>query len=93
MKWLDELKEYREKLGTDMHAIDSLDYNNFDWFPKEWIDRLIEIAEREEYSYLCPSGRKYCNLCGALSPDSEDDGLTKLRGHAEDCPYSDEWKP
>lgn len=79
-EWLDELKEQRTReLELDAKGLfaavgDHPDYERF-------IDRLIEIAERTEWSgFHLATGNEYCPLC------------YEHFKHAKTCPYSDSYK-
>ena len=63
MRWLEEYKEYIQNevpifmAGVSVYSIDG-----------DTIDRLIAIVERAEWTFLCPSGRRFCELCGGQKP-------------------------
>lgn len=86
MKWLDEAREYKKKYDT-------ASFDNQEWIADYIIDgffdRLLEIAERAERSPVVHRGIKIgenCGVCGKLWFED------KSWGHADDCPFSDNYK-
>ena len=62
MKWLSRLKIQIDNVEGERNTVRFFD---IEW---EELDRLIAIAERAEWTFLCPSGRRFCELCGGQKP-------------------------
>ncbi len=96
MRWLADIKQQLEaqaclSLMTKLTPDDAYGGMYYAVHP-DYFNRLIEIADKAEWFFLCPSGRRYCEFCGGQKPGTEPTGLANaFFDHLPTCPYSDEW--